>query len=112
VEASPPLSLNLVKSGVKTIVWATGCRPDHSWLTVPVFDRKGHIRHDGGVVDAPGMYLMGMPFLRRRKSSLIDGAAADAGELSDHLMSYLDGQVKQQILLRSRPDHEFNVTNA
>jgi putative flavoprotein involved in K+ transport len=30
--------------------------------------------HDGGVTAAPGLYLIGMPFLRR-KSSLIDGAA-------------------------------------
>ena len=61
---------------------------------MPVLDRKGLIRHDGGVVlDAPGMYLMGMPFLRRRKSTLIDGAGDDAEDLSLHLASYLDGHV-------------------
>ena len=64
--------------------------PRHSWLDVPVLDRKGNIRHDGGVVAAPGMYLMGMPFLRRRKSSFIDGAGDDARDLSDHLYAYLD----------------------
>ena len=53
----------------------------------------GNKRFRGGVVAAPGMYLMGMPFLRRRKSSLIDGAAQDARDLSDHLSSYLDGGV-------------------
>ena len=58
---------------------------------MPVLDRKGHIRHDGGVVASPGMYLMGMPFLRRRKSSLIDGAGDDARDLTAHLASYLDG---------------------
>jgi putative flavoprotein involved in K+ transport len=55
-----------------------------------VFDRKGRIVHDGGVTAAPGLYLIGMPFLRRRKSSLIDGAAADAGELTAHLVTHLD----------------------
>ena len=71
---------------IRTIVWATGFRPDYSWLDVPVLDRKGLIRHDGGVVvDAPGMYLLGMPFLRRRKSTLIDGAGDDAEDLSAHL---------------------------
>jgi putative flavoprotein involved in K+ transport len=89
VEASPPLGLDLTRGEIKTIVWATGFRPDYSWLDVPVFDRKGHIRHDGGIVDAPGMYLMGIPFLRRRKSSLIDGAGDDASDLSAHLASYL-----------------------
>jgi putative flavoprotein involved in K+ transport len=86
--------MDLAKSGIRTIIWATGFRPDHSWLELPVFDRKGRIRHDGGVVDAPGIYLMGMPFLRRRKSSLIDGADDDARDLSAHLAAYLDGQTR------------------
>jgi putative flavoprotein involved in K+ transport len=93
VEASPPLGMDLTNGEIRTIVWATGFRPDHSWLDVPVFDRKGRIQHDGGVVDSPGMYLMGMPFLRRRKSSLIDGAADDARDLSTHLAACLDGRV-------------------
>ncbi len=90
-EASPPLGLSLTSGEIRTIIWATGFRPDHSWVDVPVFDRKGRIRHDGGVVEAPGMYLMGIPFLRRRKSSLIDGAGDDARDLSAHLASFLDG---------------------
>jgi putative flavoprotein involved in K+ transport len=89
--ASPRLDLKLDGGAIKTIIWATGFRPDYSWLQVPVFDRKGRIVHDGGVVSAPGMYVMGLPFLRRRKSTLIDGAGADARELADHLSSYLDG---------------------
>ena len=93
VEASPPLSLDLSSGEIRTIIWATGFRPDFSWLNVQVFDRKGRIRHDGGIVASPGMYLMGMPFLRRRKSSLIDGAGSDAHDLSDHLASYLRGSV-------------------
>ena len=64
---------------------------------MPVLDHKGRIRHDGGVVESPGLYLMGMPFLRRRKSSLIDGAAADATDLSDHLATYLHTQVSRTI---------------
>ena len=66
-------------------------RPDYPWLDVPVLDRKGQIRHDGGVVASPGMYVMGLPFLRRRKSTLIDGAADDARDLADHLVHHLAG---------------------
>ena len=80
-----PLGMDLIDGGIRTVIWATGYRPDYSWLDVPVFDRKGRIRHDGGVVDAPGMYLMGLPFMRRRKSSFIDGAGEDAAELAAHL---------------------------
>ena len=59
---------------------------------MPVLDRKGQIRHDGGVVASPGLYVMGLPFLRRRKSTLIDGAADDARDLADHLARHLAGQ--------------------
>ena len=89
-EDAPPLGMDFVKEGIKTLIWATGYRPDHSWVNVPVFDRKGMIRHDGGIVCSPGLYLMGMQFLRRRKSALIDGAGDDARELSAHVTAYLD----------------------
>ena len=89
VEESPPLLLDLTPGKIKTIIWATGFRPDYSWLDVPVLDHKGQIRHDGGVVETPGLYLLGMPFLRRRKSSLIDGVGDDARDLSAHLASHL-----------------------
>ncbi|WP_210716618.1 NAD(P)-binding domain-containing protein [Amycolatopsis acididurans] len=85
----PPLTVDLDGGEIRSIVWATGFRPDLSWLDVPVLDRKGRVRHDGGVTAWPGLYLLGMPFLRRRRSSLIDGADADAGELSAHLARYL-----------------------
>ena len=91
IPASPPLSLDLARGEIRTILWATGYRADYSWLDVPVFDRKGRIRHDGGVVDSPGLYLMGAQFMRRRKSALIDGAGADARDLSAHAVSYLGG---------------------
>jgi putative flavoprotein involved in K+ transport len=85
VGSQTPLSLDLADAGISTVIWATGYRPDYSWLDVPVLDRKGRIAHDGGVVNAPGMYVMGLPFLRRRKSSFIDGAADDAADLAAHL---------------------------
>jgi len=94
VEESPPLLLDLARGKIKTIIWATGFRPDFSWLDVPVLDHKGNIRHDGGVVaDSPGLYLLGLPFLRRRKSSLIDGVGDDARDLSAHLAAYLRDRV-------------------
>ena len=62
-------------------------------LELPVFNRKGGIRHDGGVVvDAPGLYYLGATFLRRRKSSFIHGAGDDARDLSEHLAAFLTGR--------------------
>jgi putative flavoprotein involved in K+ transport len=92
VDDSPPLGLDLTSGEIETIIWATGFRPDYSWLDVAVLDGKGMIRHDGGVVESPGMFLLGTPFLRRRKSSFIDGARADAEELIVELTAHLDAK--------------------
>jgi putative flavoprotein involved in K+ transport len=86
---SSRLSLDLRKGEIRSIVWATGFRPDYSWLHVPVLDDKGRLRHDGGVVDAPGLYALGLPVLRRRKSSFICGAEDDARDIVEHLVGYL-----------------------
>ena len=90
VDKSPLLELDLHADGIRTIVWATGYRPDYSWLDVPVIRRNGYVDHDGGVVtQAPGMYVVGMPFLRRRRSTFISGAAGDTAELAEHLHAHL-----------------------
>ena len=89
VPASSRLDLDLRSGRIRSIIWATGFRPDYSWLDVPVVDHKGHLRHDGGVVDAPGLYAIGLPVLRRRKSTFIHGAEDDARDLIDHLARYL-----------------------
>ena len=85
------LSLGLDDGKIRTVIWATGYRPDYSWLDMDALDRKGRIRHEGGVVPVPGMYVMGLPFMRRRKSSFIDGAGDDAADLATHLSQSLAG---------------------
>ncbi|MEO5821262.1 MAG: NAD(P)-binding domain-containing protein [Vicinamibacteraceae bacterium] len=91
VPASSPLQLDLTRRGIRSVVWATGFHPDYRWLDVPVLDEKGGLRHDGGVVDdAPGLYALGLPVLRRRKSTFIHGIEDDARDVIDHLVSHLD----------------------
>jgi putative flavoprotein involved in K+ transport len=89
IAASPRLVFDVAKERLATIVWATGFRPDYSWLQVPVLDHKGRVRHDGGVIAAPGLYALGLNFMRRRKSSYIHGAEDDVRDLSAHLVRYL-----------------------
>ncbi|MCC5951445.1 MAG: NAD(P)-binding domain-containing protein [Acidimicrobiia bacterium] len=91
VDDDPLLTLRLGSGEIRSVIWATGYRPDLSWLHLPVFDRASRLRHDGGITDVPGLYLLGLPFLRRRKSTLIDGAGDDARELSAHLAATLAG---------------------
>jgi putative flavoprotein involved in K+ transport len=86
---SARLQVDLRSGEIRAVVWATGFRPDYGWLDVPVVDDKGHLRHDGGVVDSPGLYALGLPVLRRRKSTFIHGIEDDAREVIDHLAGYL-----------------------
>ncbi len=90
-----PLELDLTSGEITTLLWATGFRPDHSWLDIPVRDHAGHIRHDGGVVtSAPGLYLLGMPVLRTRASTYIHGAVTDSEALGAHLHTFLNSQLR------------------
>src|SRR5689334_23222212 len=91
VPAAAPQELDLGSGEIRTVIWATGLQPDFGFLgDLPVFDRKGRVRHDGGVVPgSPGLYVIGLPFLRRRKSTLFDGAGADADDLVAHLVGHL-----------------------
>jgi putative flavoprotein involved in K+ transport len=89
VPPSARLALDLRSGEIRAVLWATGFRPDYGWLDIPVVDAKGHLRHDGGVVESPGLYALALPVLRRRKSTFIHGIEDDAREVIEHLAGYL-----------------------
>jgi putative flavoprotein involved in K+ transport len=80
-----PRRLDLRRAGITTVLWATGYRRSYPWLRVPVLDARGEILHDGGVTPEPGLYVLGLQFLRTRKSSFLDGVGADAEALARHI---------------------------
>jgi putative flavoprotein involved in K+ transport len=84
-----------------TVIWATGYRPSYSWLDPSAFDRRGRVAHDGGVSPIPGLYVLGLPFLRRRRSNLIAGVGEDAAELLPHLLAHLHGAGLARVERRS-----------
>jgi putative flavoprotein involved in K+ transport len=93
VDPRTPLELDLTSGEITTVLWATGFRPDHTWLDIPVHNRAGRIRHDGGVVTgAPGLYIIGLPVLRTRASTYIHGATGDSDALASHLSSFLSSR--------------------
>jgi len=87
--APAPAEIDLRAEGIRTVVWATGFRRLYPWLKVDVLDARGEIRHEGGVTPSPGLYVIGLYFLRRRKSSFIDGVGRDAMDLTAHLTAHL-----------------------
>ena len=89
VPESTRLQLDLGSGEIRSVVWATGFRPEYGWLDVPVVDAKGQLRHEGGVAARPGLYALGLPVLRRRRSTFMCGIEDDAREVIEHLARYL-----------------------
>lgn len=60
------------------VIWATGFRPDYSWIDVPVLDEHGEPVHRRGVTSSPGLYFLGMHLQHSLGSSLIGFVRHDA----------------------------------
>lgn len=84
-----PVRLDMESAGIKTIVWATGYRRDYSWLRIPVFTPQGEIRQRDGVTPIPGLFTLGLPFMRRANSTFIDGVGQDSREISRLIANHL-----------------------
>lgn len=68
-----------------TILWATGFRPDFSWVQVPVCDERGVPIHQRGVTHARGLYFLGLRWQHTQGSGLLMGVGRDAAYLADSL---------------------------
>ena len=111
----PLRELDLVKAGVKTIIWATGYAVDYDWLHVDAFDEKGKPKHQRGVSKEPGVYFLGLPWLSRRGSSFIWGVWHDAKHIADHIftqrkyLEYRDASQREADVVGGR--NETHVKN-
>ncbi|MGK2948634.1 MAG: NAD(P)-binding domain-containing protein [Acidimicrobiales bacterium] len=88
VVAAPPNSLDA--SAFDSVVWATGHRPVPPQLDASLVDRRGRLVHDGGCLRSPGLFVVGLPFLRRRSSSFLSGIGRDVSELVLEIRRHLD----------------------
>ncbi len=68
-----------------TVIWATGFRPDFSWIDAPVFDDAGRPRHARGVTAVNGLYFLGLPWQHTRGSALLGWVGRDADYLAQHI---------------------------
>jgi putative flavoprotein involved in K+ transport len=70
---------------VDAVVWATGYRPDYSWITLPIVDESGGPRHRRGITDVPGLYFLGLTWQYTRGSALIGFIEGDAGFIAEKI---------------------------
>ena len=95
ITASEPLTLDLQQERIAAVVWATGYVRRYPWLKAPVLDSHGEMIHRGGITTSPGLFVLGLTFLRRRRSPFIDGCGIDAEELAPFVKDHLDLSAKQ-----------------
>lgn len=86
--------LNLDNAGIRTVIWATGYTRRYPWLAVPVLDGQGQLVHRGGVTAAPGLYALGLRYMRRRSSHFISGCGRDAEDLARAIATHLGGEAR------------------
>ena len=76
-------SLNLKQNNIGSIIWSTGFNADFSYIKLPVFDVKGKLIHHNGLASFPGLYFLGYPWMRTRKSTILFGITEDAAFIVD-----------------------------
>ena len=82
-------SLNLNEHDINSVVWATGLQGHFNYLNLPVLNRQGWPKHQNGVTDVEGLYVLSGSWLRSRKSNLIYGIKDDAAFICDRVYSAL-----------------------
>jgi len=88
----PPRKVDLMRSGIRTVLWATGYRRSYPWLKSPVLDRYGEIVQYRGRTPAEGLFVLGLEFMITRRSSQIDGVGRDAREIAARISDRQDGR--------------------
>jgi putative flavoprotein involved in K+ transport len=73
---------------VDAVIWATGYRPDYSWIKRPIFDEDGRLRHRRGVTDVPGLHFLGLTWQHTRGSALIGFIKDDAEFIAERIAEY------------------------
>ncbi len=78
-------ALDLDASGIGSIVWCIGFRPDFSWIDLPIFNGRGYPGHTRGVTAHEGLYFLGLPWLHTWGSGRFSGVARDAAYLAERI---------------------------
>jgi len=80
---------------VDAVIWATGYRPDHAWIELPVFDEAGRVRHRRGITEVPGLMFLGLTWQHTRGSALIGWVKHDAEYIAERTREYQGFDARQ-----------------
>jgi putative flavoprotein involved in K+ transport len=80
-------SLDLAEHNITSIIWTTGFDGDFSYINLPALDERGQPKHSNGIGEVEGLYFLGLPWLRMRKSGMIFGICDDAAFIAEQVLS-------------------------
>jgi putative flavoprotein involved in K+ transport len=78
--------LDVAQDGIGSVIWTSGYRPDYGWVKFPVFDGMGFPEQRDGCTTVPGLYFMGVHWMRKNKSPILYGVGEDAGVVARHIV--------------------------
>jgi len=90
---------------VDAVIWATGYRPNHSWINLPIADPNGDVRHRRGVTDVPGLYFLGLSWQHTRGSALLGWVKHDAEFIAEQIDAFAEVQTTRE-RANARPSAE------
>jgi putative flavoprotein involved in K+ transport len=91
-EIPPPMriktrtDLDVVREGIGTVIWTSGYRPEYDWVKFPVFDDMGFPVQVDGRTSVPGLYFVGVHWMRKNKSAILYGVGEDAKVVARHIV--------------------------
>ena len=87
---------------VDAVIWATGYRPDHSWIDLDLTDTDGRLRHRRGVTGIPGLYFLGLSWQHTRGSALLGWVKDDA----EFIAARIEAAAASGTPASARPPHD------
>jgi putative flavoprotein involved in K+ transport len=78
--------IDVVREGIDTVIWTSGYRPKYDWVKFPVFDEMGFPEQVDGRTSVPGLYFMGVHWMRKNKSAVLYGVGEDAEVVARHIV--------------------------
>ncbi len=78
--------LDLTREGIETVIWTSGYRPEYGWVEFPVFDDMGFPIQTDGATSVPGLYFVGVHWMRKNKSAILAGVGEDAEIVARQIM--------------------------
>jgi putative flavoprotein involved in K+ transport len=99
-----PTSLDLAETGITSIVWAIGYRPDYRWIEASVFDGAGRPMQTRGITAVPGLSFIGLPWMYTWGSGRFHGIDRDAAHVATAIINrFAPGTVADGATLATTP---------